>query len=106
MSKILLILFKNRLEHLGVIFIGIIGIVLLTLPATFFDEGRTVCLSKLLLNQSCWGCGLTRACMHLLHLDFGKAAYYNKLSFVVLPILIFAYFFELKNVFAIVVNRS
>ena len=37
----------------------------------------------------CWGCGLTRGMMHLIHLDFVGAYNYNKLSFLILPLLIF-----------------
>ncbi|MDI1234066.1 MAG: DUF2752 domain-containing protein [bacterium] len=62
-------------------------IVLLLLPADFFDHGRSICLSKVFFDMSCLGCGITRAIQHLLHLDFEIAFSYNKLSVVVLPIL-------------------
>lgn len=65
----------------------IFPLVLLVLPATFFDKGPAICLFTRLSGYSCWGCGLTRACMHLIHLDWAGAANYNKLSFIVLPIL-------------------
>jgi hypothetical protein len=65
----------------------IFPLVLLILPATFFDNGGPMCLFTLLSGYECWGCGLTRACMHLIHLDGAKALAYNKISFVVLPIL-------------------
>lgn len=62
--------------------------ILLALPANTFDQGHyTICIFKLLSGTECFACGLTRACMHLIHLDFAKAAYYNKISFIVLPIL-------------------
>jgi hypothetical protein len=32
---------------------------------------------------------MTRACMHLIHLDLAGALGYNKLAFIVLPILCF-----------------
>lgn len=60
-------------------------IVLLILPADYFDTGSTVCLSVLLFHRKCIGCGITRAIMHLIHFDFTQAAHFNKLSFVVLP---------------------
>jgi hypothetical protein len=62
-------------------------IILLVLPAGFFDGGESICLSKLLLDVECYACGMTRACMHLIHLDFEEAYAYNMLSFIVLPLL-------------------
>ena len=48
----------------------LIPMVLLVLPADFFDSGRTVCLSVILFNKTCYGCGITRAVDHLIHLEF------------------------------------
>lgn len=62
--------------------------ILLLLPKTIFNNGGyTICILKLITGEDCFGCGMTRACMHLIHLDFKGAAYFNKISFVVLPIL-------------------
>ena len=69
-------------------FILITPVVLLILPADYFDNGGVVCLSRLIFNMECFACGLTRACMHLIHLDFAAAASYNRLCFIVLPLLI------------------
>ena len=69
----------------------IIPLVLLGLPATYFDTGESLCLSKRLLDMECYGCGITRAIMHLIHLDFEQAWSYNKLSFIVFPLLAFLY---------------
>jgi hypothetical protein len=63
-------------------------VVLWLLPATYFDEGQAVCVSRLLFDVECYACGLTRAVMHALHLDFSEAFYYNPLFVVVLPLLI------------------
>ncbi len=62
-------------------------IVLLFLPITFFDKGESVCLSIQLANISCYACGLTKAVMHLIHFDFAGAWGFNKLSFIVVPML-------------------
>ncbi len=61
--------------------------VLLLLPRTYFDEGATRCLSVAVLGVECPACGLTRACMRLIHFDWLGAWYFNPLSFVVLPLL-------------------
>ncbi|HTD93123.1 MAG TPA: DUF2752 domain-containing protein [Chitinophagaceae bacterium] len=68
-------------------FIILTPIVLLILPADFFDTGRSLCLSKLLLNVECYACGMSRACMHLIHFEFEDAFAYNMASFIVLPLL-------------------
>jgi hypothetical protein len=66
-----------------------VPIVLLILPTTFFDHGQAICLSKLLLNKTCPGCGLTRGVQHLIHFDFSGAYAYNKLTYIVFPIAAF-----------------
>jgi hypothetical protein len=66
----------------------IIPIVLIILPPNFFDNGQTTCLSVLLFDKPCLGCGMTRAIQHLIHFDFTSAYNFNKISFLVLPILI------------------
>jgi hypothetical protein len=67
----------------------LVPISIFLLPMNFFDSDTTVvCLSRLLLDMECWGCGLTRSVMHALHGDFSGAWGYNKLIVVVLPLLI------------------
>jgi len=66
-----------------------VPVVLLILPSNFFDTGQAVCLSVLLLDIECLGCGITRAVQHALHFEFETAWTYNKLIIVVLPVLIF-----------------
>lgn len=73
-------------------------VTLLVLPADFFDEGRSLCLSQLLLDMPCYGCGMTRAVQHLLHLELEEAAQFNKLSFLVLPLLGYLWFGQVRGV--------
>jgi hypothetical protein len=70
------------------VFITVTPGILLLLPASFFDNGRTICLSQLLFHRECYACGMTRGIMHLVHLQFEEAYAYNMLSFIVLPLLI------------------
>ena len=74
-------------KKIKITFLLAIPITLWILPADFFDHGTTICLSKSVLDIECWGCGITRAIMHLMHFDFEMAYDFNKLSFIVLPIL-------------------
>lgn len=80
---------KSVLLYLRLLFWVLVPIVLLVLPKTFFNEGIPLCPSMIFLGMECPGCGLTRACMHLIHLDFEEAFAFNMLSFVVFPILAF-----------------
>jgi hypothetical protein len=63
-------------------------VALLFFPKDYFDHGKfSVCLSKSLAGIECYACGLTRAVMHFIHLDFEAAWMFNKISFIVVPML-------------------
>ncbi|GIV44552.1 MAG: hypothetical protein KatS3mg035_1675 [Bacteroidia bacterium] len=77
-------------------YIKIAGMILLPailvfLPFDYFDNGSVKCLSKAIFDLECWGCGMTRACMRIIHFHFEEAWYFNKLSFIVFPILCYLY---------------
>ncbi|MBX0335104.1 DUF2752 domain-containing protein [Pontibacter sp. HSC-14F20] len=74
-----------------VLSLAILPLALLFLPTTFFDEGQSVCLSVLLADTTCYGCGMTRAIMHLIHFNLEAALTFNKLSLIVLPLLIYVW---------------
>ncbi len=82
---------KRRLGYVLYAAIFLIGITLLFLPGDYFDEGQSLCVSVLLFDMECYGCGMTRAIQHLLHFDFSKAYELNKLSFIVLPLMIYLF---------------
>jgi hypothetical protein len=63
-------------------------IILWILPSDYFDTGQSFCISVLFFNTKCYACGMTRAIMHIMHGNFQIAWSYNKLSFVVFPLLI------------------
>lgn len=82
----------------------LIPIVLVILPANFFDNGESICLSKLIFDIECYGCGMTRAIQHLIHFDIQIAVSFNPLSIVIFPILFFVwlklvikYYYSLRN---------
>ena len=72
---------------LTLLIIILLPILIYILPENYFDQGGSNCLSVLIFDQECYGCGLTRACKHLLHLNFEKAFEYNMLSFIALPLI-------------------
>ena len=78
---------KLVVQYFFLVFYIVVPIVLLLLPSNFFDSGPDICISKLLLHRECIGCGLTRGIQHLIHFDFTSAYSFNKLSFIVFPVL-------------------
>jgi len=81
----------------------ILGLTLIFLPANYFDEGQSVCLSVVLFDVKCYGCGMTRAVQHLIHLDFEGAYNFNKLVIFVFPLLVFMI---LKEFYSFVKNKK
>ncbi len=69
--------------------VAMIPFVFILLPADFFDQGQSLCLSVLLFDTKCYGCGMTKALQHLIHLEVSKALSYNMISLAVLPALFF-----------------
>ena len=82
---------KPTILKLRMLFWVGLPLVLLLLPKDFFDYGTPICPSMLLLGEECPGCGMTRACMHLIHFDFTEAYFYNAASFVVFPVFAIAW---------------
>lgn len=75
------------------------GITLLILPADYFDTGQAMCLSVLIADVECYGCGMTRAIQHMIHFEFEEAWMFNKLSFIVAPLSIYMIGWEVKKLF-------
>ena len=90
---------KNILYRLYLIILLSIPVLLIIFPADFFDAGDSICLSILFFDSECYACGMTRAIQHLIHFDFLIGYEYNKLSIIVLPLLIFSYYGEVKRIF-------
>lgn len=96
--------FKKQLLKIYFGGLILIPIVLLVLPSNYFDNGQSVCVSVLLFDQECYSCGMTRGIQHLLHLDFLTAYEFNKLSLIVLPLLIYLWFNELRRTYKMIKN--
>lgn len=69
----------------------IVPFILWLLPANFFDTGQSICISKLLMDRDCPGCGITRAVQHAMHGEFTLAFGFNKVIIVLLPLFVFIY---------------
>ena len=88
----------KKILTLYLLFLIIIPFIFIFLPINFFDSGDSICLSVVFFNKECYGCGMTRAIQHLIHLDFKGAYDFNKFSFIVLPTLIYLLLKEIKKV--------
>jgi len=78
---------------------GIIPIILLILPSDYFNTGRSICISKTVFDVECFGCGMTRAVQHLIHFQFEEAWHFNKLSFIVTPLIIFLWIKHMLKIY-------
>lgn len=78
---------KVILVGIKILFRVLVPIILLVLPANYFDKGKSLCLSVVLFHTECPACGLTRACMHLIHFEFWEAFQYNMMCFISFPVL-------------------
>lgn len=67
--------------------IVLIPAILFLLPYHYFDHRGPVCVVTRLTGYPCYGCGMTRACMRLIHFRFAEAGTFNKLAYIVFPIL-------------------
>ncbi len=92
------LLYRSKLKYAYLVGLILVPVVLLILPADFFDEGQSLCMSMLLFDQRCPGCGMTRAIQHLLHGELSVAASFNKMAFVVLPVLLWVWTGEVRKV--------
>jgi hypothetical protein len=80
---------RKKKGYVAIGIISLIGLILLLLPASYFDEGQSMCISVLLFDKPCYACGMTRAVQHLIHFELNTAANYNKLAFIVVPLCIY-----------------
>lgn len=83
--------FKGVLNLIKLITWISIPFVLWVLPSDLFDNGQSICLSQVLLDKECPGCGITRSVQHAMHFEIMEAWNYNKLFIVVLPFLFYVW---------------
>jgi len=83
-------------------FLIVMPLVLIILPSTFFDNGDSICLSVLFFDSECYACGMTRSIQHLIHLEFTDAFHFNRLSVIVLPLLLISYIKEFRRIYILV----
>lgn len=83
---------KYSFKNVVIVFILLIlPILLFILPKTQFDHGPTMCVFTIITGKNCLGCGMTRACMRLIHFDIYGALDFNIFSVIVFPSLCYYY---------------
>jgi hypothetical protein len=71
--------------------IPILPFLLYLIPVEWLNKQHTICLFKNIFGRDCYGCGLTRSVLSVLHFDFSAAWHYNKLIVIVMPLLIYVW---------------
>jgi len=71
-------------------------------------EGKhSICLIKNLFGVECYGCGITKAVIASVQLDFVRAFNYNKLIIIVMPLIVYLSVKEiLKSIKILRMNRK
>ena len=88
---------KSIFSKIYLVFLIALPLPFFILPANYFDSGESLCMSKVLLQQECFGCGITRAIQHAIHFDFTRAWHFNNLVILVLPVFILLWLIEIKK---------
>jgi hypothetical protein len=91
--------FRSRSEAadlLIAIAVALLGLAALGIPDTLLRLGPP-CLVTLVLGDWCAGCGITHAAIDLLHGDVAGAWAHNRLSLLVLPLLLLLYAQHLRK---------
>lgn len=65
----------------------------------YCQTGPNLCICRILLHRTCPGCGLTRGVCFLVHGHLRQAMTFNKLSVVVLSLMILNFMRSLRTAF-------
>lgn len=76
--------------------LAVVPIVWASVPISFLERAPQVCLWRR-MGLYCWGCGMTRAIASTLRGDWTRAWDYNHLSLIVVPLLTYLWFKELRR---------
>lgn len=88
----------------GRVVVFIAPFLLFSIPSNFFDDGKSNCISILMFNEKCYGCGMTRAIQHMLHGEFSIGYEFNKISILVFPLLFSLWLFDTYKLYVFLRN--
>ena len=80
----------DRADIVIAVAVAALGVAAIYIPAALLAIAPP-CLISLMLDDACWGCGITRAAAAFLHADFAAAWRFNRASVVVMPMLLWLY---------------
>ena len=77
----------------------ILPVLIVFIPLELIENSASICISKLFFDKTCYGCGITRAIVNVIHFNFTKAFYYNKAIVIVFPLLIYLWIKALYKIY-------
>ena len=81
----------NQLKKIKGIGLLLLPILFYFIPVSKLNGQHTICLFKNITGYECYGCGMTRAVLSVLHFDFHTAFCYNRLVVFVFPLLVYVW---------------
>ena len=84
---------KHNKIFICIIFNLILFFILFNIPVNF-KILNNICLFKFITGKECWNCGMTRAFLSILHLNFVDALNYNSKVIIVFPLTIVLYIYS------------
>ena len=79
--------FKNILQICKLCVLFVLPFLLSMVSLDVLERKHSICLLKNLFGIECYGCGITKAVIAAIQLDFIRAFNYNKLIVVVMPLI-------------------
>jgi len=66
----------------------ILGLIFISIPRKYLGDTFPICLSRIIFDRECLGCGTTRAVWSVLRFRFREAYEFNKLIIVIFPLIV------------------
>ena len=94
---------RNSLSQLSSLVIILTPFLLHFIPIEWLNKQPTICLFKIIFGFKCYGCGITRAIISGVQLNFQSALEYNEMVVIVLPLLTYIW---IKTVIFLIKNTT
>jgi hypothetical protein len=80
---------KTALQISKICILFLLPFLLFMVSLDDLENKHSICLVKNLFRVECYGCGITKAVIACIQLDFVRAFNYNKLIVVVMPLIVY-----------------
>ena len=97
---------KNTLQICKLCVLFLLPFLLSMLSLDNLEGKHSICLFRNLFGIECYGCGITKAIIASLQLDFIRAFQYNKLIVIVMPLIVYVWGREIIKCVRIVKNKK